>query len=211
MLFFLLLKRDIGQIFTNPRLVILPFAFFLISLFLISFTGGHGEGSGNMNALYWVIFILSTTGVLGQNIAQDHGNSFLQALQSDCLDLTPYIIAKAMSLLIAWSIPIWIFRIGGAFFEGGLTIDFCLQQLLITVTISGALAFLYCLFDVLFLEGKQSPFLGLVLLTPFILPLLILALMGLEQGAFEALLPAISYGSFLMIGSFFLTKQAICR
>ena len=93
---------------------------------------------------------VKTVFVVMAEIRSGNGMQFLQALQSDCLDLTPYIIAKAMSLLIAWSIPIWIFRIGGAFFEGGLTIDFCLQQLLITVTISGALAFLYCLFDVLF-------------------------------------------------------------
>ncbi len=211
MSFFLFFKRDIRQLFLNPRLMILPFSFFMISLFLIYFTQGHSVVSENKQALYWVVFILSTTGVLGQNIARDYHLNFLQALQSERLNLTPYILSKGLSLLMAWSVPFWIFRVGGAFFEGALTLLLCTQYLVTTLVVSGALAFLYCLFDVLFLQGRHSPFLSVVLLTPFMLPLLILGLMGLEQDSLNSLIPTIGYGVFLMAGSFLMTQRAICR
>ncbi len=203
--FLLFFKRDIKQIFLNPRLMILPLCFFSISLFLIQFA----QISTSSTALYWVLFIVSTMGVLGQNIARDYDMNFLQALQSEHLSLTPYILSKALSLLMAWAIPFWIFVEGIHFFEGTLTSLFAFRNFVIILSVSGALGFLYCLFDTLFLHGKRPAFLAFILLTPFILPLLILSLLSLEQNTLSSLVPVIGYAAFLSFGAFLMTKTAI--
>tara|TARA_R110002095_G_scaffold80982_5_gene70270 strand:+ start:200 stop:841 length:642 start_codon:yes stop_codon:yes gene_type:complete len=207
--FQLFFKRDMGQVFFNPRLLVLPLGFFAVSFFLLHFTAPLEGLGGNSTALCWVIFILSTTGVLGQNIAQDYEGGFLQSLQSEGVSLTPYIASKALSLMIGWTLSFWVFFLGLQLLQGGLTPYFIMQSFINIASISGALSFLYCLFDALFLTAKKSPLLSLILLMPFILPLLILSLLSLEQKDLMALIPVMGYALFLALGSFCLTQKAL--
>ena len=210
--FFLFFKRDLKQIFSNPRLMILPLIFFGISLFLIHFMGSGNLISSDLFSLAWVLFILSTTAALGQTIVKDHSANFLQALQGEKVSLTPYIIAKALSLSGGWGIAFWLFM---SVVQALTLSDFSGVVLLKTVcviaAVSGALGFLYCFFDALFLQGKGSPFLGLVLLVPFILPLLILAFLSSEKVGFESLIPVMGYAVFLSFGAFLITHKIISR
>ncbi|HBN21706.1 MAG TPA: hypothetical protein DD412_00515 [Holosporales bacterium] len=207
--FQLFFKRDIKQVFLNPRLLILPLGFFAVSFFLLYFTTALNTTTEQSIALYWVVFTLSTTGVLGQNIAQDYDGGFLQSLQSEKKSLHSYIASKALSLMFSWSLSFWAFLMGLQLLHNKMTPHFALQSFMIIASLSGALSFLYCLFDALFLKAKRSPLLSLILLVPFILPLLILSLLSLEQRELMALLPVLGYALFLALGSFFLTQKAL--
>lgn len=207
--FQLFFKRDIKQFFFNPRLLVLPLGFFAVSFFLLHFTAALATSTEESTALYWVVFILSTTGVLGQNIAQDYDQGFLQSLQSEKKSLRPYILSKALSLMLGWTLSFWLFFMGLQFLQSDITPHFAVQSFMIITSLSAALSFLYCLFDGLFLKAKRSPLLSLILLVPFILPLLILSLLSFEKNEFMALLPVVGYALFLALGSFFLTHKAL--
>lgn len=210
--FLLFFKRDIKQAFFNPRLFILPLGFFAVSVFLLHFTDSLKTITDQSVALYWVVFILSTTGVLGQNIARDYDEGFLQGLQCEKKSLHSYIISKALSLMTGWALSFWVFLMGFSFLQDAMTPYFAMQSFIVIASLSGALSFLYCLFDALFLRVNRSSLLGLVLLVPFILPLLILALLSLGQNEFVTLLPVFGYALFLALGAFFLTQKALsCR
>ncbi|NCP61611.1 MAG: hypothetical protein GW748_06545 [Alphaproteobacteria bacterium] len=207
--FQLFFKRDIKQVFFNPRLLILPLGFFTVSFFLLHFTVSLNTINEQETALYWVIFILSTTGVLGQNIALDYDGGFLQSLQSEKKSLHFYIISKALSLMVGWTFSFWVFFMSLQILQNEITPHLALQSFIIIASLSGALSFLYCLFDALFLRAKRSPLLSLILLVPFILPLLILSLLSLEQKELMSLVPVSGYALFLSLGSFFLTQKAL--
>ena len=104
--FRLCFQRDLKQIFYNPRFILLPFGFLSMSLFLIYFTQETTSVGMNLS-LYWTLCILSTTGALGQNVARDYDQNFLQALQCEKISLTPYILSKTIALLLSWSVPFW--------------------------------------------------------------------------------------------------------
>jgi|TARA_B110000459_G_scaffold188037_1_gene220909 ABC-type transport system involved in cytochrome c biogenesis permease component len=207
--FQLFFKRDMKQVFFNPRLLVLPLGFFAVSFFLLHFIAPLNSTTEHTTALYWVIFILSTTGVLGQNIAQDYDGGFLQSLQSERTSLKSYIISKALSLMIGWTFSFWIFFMGLQGLASEINAPIALQSFVTIASLAGALSFLYCLFDTLFLKAKRSPLLSLILLVPFILPLLILSLLSLEQKEFMVLLPTLGYALFLALGSFFLTQKSL--
>ena len=207
--FHLFFKRDIKQVFLNPRLLVLPLGFFAVSVFLLHFAAAITTSTEQSIALYWIVFILSTTGVLGQNIARDYDEGFLQNLQSEKISLHSYILSKALSLMLGWTFSFWAFLMGIQLVHNEITPYFAMQSFMIIVSFAGALSFLYCLFDALFLKAKKSPLLSLILLVPFILPLLILSLLSFEQGDFTALLPVLGYALFLGLGAFALTQKAV--
>lgn len=208
-LFKLFMARDIRHLFGNPKLIILPLGFFGTSLFLLSFTGALSSSFSTALPLYWTLFILSTTGSLGQIIAPDHDHGFLQSLCLEGRASTPYLLSKGLTLTLGWSLPFWAVLAILQVLEGTATPTSLAQNFGAIIGLSGALAFLYCLFDSLFLEGKRSPLLGLILLMPFMLPLLILSLSTLENDQGNLLIPLYLYALFLMVGSVLLTKKAI--
>lgn len=216
-LYWVFYQREYRLLFAHPRLLMLPVLFFGMCLFLFHYIpfqdGGRDMESAARYGLYMILFFLSTSSALGALMGGDQQGHFLRALVVEKTFVTPYVTSKITAVGLMWTLLFSVFC-GGLEWMQHKTLESIALAAVIWAALSFALVSLYTLFDALCRGGSgpsQTSFLGILVVMPFVVPLVLMALMGFEKQTVGALVPMLSYAVLLTVGAGSLTCALIRR
>lgn len=196
----LYLMRDLRCLFQDRQTVLLPFLFFLIAFFLFSFL--EIISVGKYLPTFQVLMTLSTVGFIGRALHRDFSTGILDIILDHTPSLMPFLIAKFLSIAVfqgGFYLSTWI--ILSVFAPHEFWLGSPLQPLIALTALSLNLSLLILLADALLLKLSSSSFLGIILILPFILPIILVSSLTGDLFAIKAPAFLIFYTlSFVMLG-----------
>jgi len=202
-----LIRRDLKIMFRNPRGFILPLTFFLLflSLFAIAL-GGDLADLNRLGAIaIWLAAIFSLLLSFENLFQRDIETGIYDQMQLSGLSAMSIFMSKMLSIFLIMVIPlIAIVPIAGIMYqlEAHNIAAICLS-----VLIGGPAIIALGVFSAALMSGQRNAgFMTLLMTLPFIIPVVIFALSGIEKYPNEGLGSA----EFIALAGITLISLAVC-
>jgi ABC-type transport system involved in cytochrome c biogenesis permease component len=181
----LYLSRDLRCLLNNRQTIVLPFVFFLIAFGL--FKGLGIIATHKSLAAFQVLMTLSTVGFMRGALQRDFNTGILDVVLDHTTALMPFLMAKFLSIgLFQWLLYLgtWcaLSLLGPQEF-GPLA---SLHPILALTALSFTLTLLILLIDALLLKSSYNAFLGIILILPFIVPIILVSSLSNAPSAIKA-------------------------
>ncbi len=192
-LFFLFLRKDTRHLWASTHVILVPLFIFALVLFLFSFlSAGYMETQKTTQSfsLFIIFLFMGLSNGSKHLILEDENSGFLDEIIGRAKNITPYIVSKIVLYSLPWIISATVLW---GFFD-----VMSIRNFLIFISLVVPLTSLLLTVEALSLRGTQTVGIGLIVISPLILPLFIISIWTLENAAKNQGIIALGLSGFIL-------------